>query len=190
MASRTERELMLAGELYFSADPELIEMRRRARRLTRAFNETTEEEPERRRAIITELFGAVGPRLEIETPFRCDYGWNIFAGDNLYMNFGCVLLDCAPIRLGRNVLMAPNVHLYTATHPVDAAVRVTGRELAFPITIGDDVWIGGGAIVCPGVTIGDGCVIGAGSVVTKDIPAHTVAAGNPCRVLRAMTGTG
>jgi maltose O-acetyltransferase len=177
---------MLAGELYLSADRELVELRRRARRQTRAYNETTEEEPDKRRAILTELFGAAGPRLEVETPFRCDYGWNIFAGDNLYMNFGCVLLDCAPIRLGRNVMMAPNVHLYTATHPVDPVVRASGRELAFPITIGDDVWLGGGAIVCPGVTIGDGAVIGAGSVVTKDIPALCVAVGNPCRVIRTI----
>lgn len=182
----TQHHLMLAGDLYNASDAELVAMRRNARRLTRLFNESKEEEVERRRSLITELFGAVGPKFEIEPPFRCDYGVNIHAGDNLYMNFGCVLLDCAPIRIGRNALFAPNVHLYAATHPVDPRVRATGLELARPITIGDDVWLGGGVIVCPGVTIGDGSVIGAGSVVTKDIPAGVVAAGNPCRVIRVI----
>lgn len=180
----TERKLMLSGELYLASDPELVALRRRARRLTRLFNQTTEEQPDERRTIITDLFGAVGPRFEIEPAFQCDYGFNIFAGDNVFMNFGCVFLDCAPIRIGRNVLFGPGVHLYAATHPTDPVVRATGRELAFPITIGDDVWIGGGVIVCPNVTIGDRCVIGAGSVVTKDVPAGMVAAGNPCRVIR------
>lgn len=183
---RSERELMLAGELYWAGDAELVALRRRARRLTRAFNQTTEEEPEERRRLLTELFGAVGPRVEVEPSFRCDYGFNIYAGDNLFMNFGCVLLDCAPIRIGANCLMAPNVHLYAATHPAEPEVRATGRELARPITIGDDVWLGGGVIVCPGVTIGDGCVIGAGSVVTRDVPSRSIAAGNPCRVIRAV----
>lgn len=185
MGLMSERELMLAGALYLASDPELVAARRRARRLTRLFNHTTEEEIEERRRLIAELFGAIGANFEIEPELRCDYGFNIFAGENLYMNFGCVLLDCAPIRLGRNVLMGPGVHLYAATHPTDAGVRATGRELARPITIGNDVWIGGGVIVCPGVTIGDRCVIGAGSVVTKDIPAGMIAAGNPCKVVRS-----
>ncbi len=181
---KTERELMLAGEMYLASDPELVEARRRARRLTRMFNQSTEEEVELRRRLIGELFGAVGARFEIEPSFRCDYGFNIYAGENLFVNFGAVFLDCAPIRIGRNAFLAPGVHLYAATHPKDAAERVLGREYALPITIGDDVWLGGGVIVCPGVTIGDRCVIGAGSVVTKNIPAGVVAAGNPCRVIR------
>lgn len=183
---RSERELMLAGELYLASDPELVALRRKARSLTRRFNQAGEDETDLRREIITELFGAVGSRFEIEPPFRCDYGFNIHAGDNLFMNFGCVVLDCAPIRIGRNVLMGPGVHLYAATHPVEPEVRATGRELAFPITIGDDVWIGGHVVVCPGVTIGDRCVIGAGSVVTRDIPPGSIAAGNPCRVIRRV----
>jgi maltose O-acetyltransferase len=184
MAAKSERELMLAGEMYLASDPELVDARRRARRLTRLFNQSTEEEVELRRRLIGELFGAVGARFEIEPSFRCDYGFNIFAGDNLFVNFGAVFLDCAPIRIGRNAFLAPGVHLYTATHPTDAATRVAGREYALPITIGDDAWLGGRVIVCPGVTIGDRCVIGAGSVVTKNIPAGVVAAGNPCRVIR------
>lgn len=177
---------MLAGELYVAADPELVAMRRRARRLTRAFNATTEEEPDERLRILRELFGAVGPRAEVEPPFRCDYGSHVFVGDNFYANFGCVILDCAAVRIGRNVMFAPNVQLFAATHPIVAAERIAGPELARPITIGDNVWVGGGAIVCPGVTIGDNAVIGAGSVVTRDVPANVVAAGNPCRVIRAV----
>lgn len=184
MPVRSERERMLAGELYLASDPALVDARREARRLTRLFNQSTEEEAELRRRLINELFGAAGPRFEIEPSFRCDYGFNIFAADNLFVNFGGVFLDCAPIRIGKNVLMGPGVHLYTAAHPTDAALRAAGREFALPITIGDDVWIGGGVIVCPGVTIGDRCVIGAGSVVTKDIPAGMIAAGSPCRVIR------
>jgi acetyltransferase-like isoleucine patch superfamily enzyme len=127
----------------------------------------------------------VAALIEHADAFLADGGWfNIFAGENLFVNFGAVFLDCAPIRIGRNAFLAPGVHLYTATHPTDAVERVSGREFARPITIGDDVWLGGGVIVCPGVTIGDRCVIGAGSVVTKNIPAGVVAAGNPCRVLR------
>jgi maltose O-acetyltransferase len=184
MGEMRERERMLAGELYLASDPELVAARRRARRLTRLFNQSTEEEIGKREELIRQLFGAIGGRFEIEPEFRCDYGFNIFAGDGLFVNFGGVFLDCAPIRIGRNVLMGPSVHLYAATHPTDAATRATGRELARPITIGDDVWIGGGVIVCPGVTIGDRAVIGAGSVVTRDVPDGVIAAGNPCRVLR------
>lgn len=186
MAARSERELMLAGEMYLASDPELVEARRRARRLTRLFNQSTEEEPELRRKLIAELFGVIGNKFEIEPSFQCDYGCNIYAGENLFVNFGAVFLDCAPIRIGRNVMMAPGVHLYTATHPTNAVERASGREFALPITIGDDVWLGGGVIVCPGATIGDACVIGAGSVVTKNIPPGMIAVGNPCRVLRPV----
>ena len=180
----SELESMLAGDLYRPADPELVAARRRARRLCRQFNATTEEQPEDRIAIIKELFGSVGDRIEIEPRFACDYGFNIRVGRNVFMNFDCVLLDCNRIIIGDNVLMGPGVHIYAATHPLDAATRASGRELALPVTIGNDVWIGGGAIICPGVEIGDGCVIGAGSVVTRSVPAGTVAAGNPCRAIR------
>ena len=184
--STTEREKMLAGEMYLASDAELTAGRQRARALTRRFNATSEEQSAERHEILRDLFGAVGPRIEVETPFRCDYGSHIFVGDNFYANFGCIILDCARVQIGDNVLLAPNVQIYAAHHPTDAEARLTGRELASPITIGHNVWIGGNAIICPGVIIGDNVTIGAGSVVTRDIPANVVAAGNPCRVIRAL----
>lgn len=187
-ATGVEHGRMLAGEMYLAADPELVGMRRRARRLTRAFNSTTEEEMERRGELLRELFGAIGPGSEIEPLFQCDYGTNIRAGERLYMNFGCVILDCALVEIGNRCMFAPGVHIYAATHPIDPVERASGRELARPVKIGNDVWVGGGAIICPGVTIGDGAVIGAGSVVTKDVPGRVVAVGNPCRVVREVGG--
>lgn len=182
----TEREKMLAGELYLAADPELVAMRRRARRLTRLFNETTEDEEPRRERLLGELLGAMGEGVFIEPPFRCDYGSQITIGDRFYANFGCVILDCAPVRIGSEVKFGPSVQIYAATHPLDPAARAAGPELAFPVTIGDRAWIGGGAILCPGITIGENTVIGAGSVVTRDVPANVIAAGNPCRVIRPL----
>ena len=184
----TELEKMLAGELYLAADPELAAARRRARRLTRLYNRTTEEDEEERSALLRELLGALGEGAVIEPPFRCDYGAHIYTGDRFYANFGCVVLDCAPVRIGSDVMFGPSVQIYAALHPLDAATRIAGPELAAPVTIGDRVWIGGGAIVCPGVTIGEGTTIGAGSVVTRDIPAHVLAVGNPCRVVRSLSG--
>lgn len=178
---------MLAGELYLASDPELVAARRNARRLTRLYNATTEEELERRAGLLRELFGAIGPRAEIEPPFRCDYGFNIRAGAGLYMNFGCVVLDCAAVEFGDGVLVGPGAHFYAATHPVDAATRRTGRELAKPIRVGSEVWIGGRAVIGPGVTIGDGAVIGAvigaGAVVTRDVGPGAVVGGVPARAL-------
>jgi maltose O-acetyltransferase len=181
---KTEREKMLANELYLAADPELVSMTRTAQNLTHAFNLSLPAEIEKRREIVQQLFGAVGQRFEIRPPFYCDYGCHIYAQENLYINFDCVILDCNKVYLGRNVLLAPKVQIYTAYHPLDPEIRKSGLELAAPIAIGDDVWIGGGAIICPSVTIGSNTTIGAGSVVTKDIPANVVAAGNPCRVIR------
>jgi maltose O-acetyltransferase len=186
MSAMTEKQRMLAGELYLASDPELVKDRQRARDLLREYNATWTAEIARRLAILSRLFGRIGPRVEIEPPFRCDYGYNIFAGDGLYMNFGCVVLDCAPVHIGENVLLGPYVQICAADHPRDPELRRAGRELAAPIRIGDNVWIGGGAIICPGVSIGDDTTIGAGSVVTCDIPARVVAAGNPCRVLRKI----
>ena len=177
---------MLSGELYLAADSELSKMRNRARQITRAYNNTTESERDVRRTLLNRLLGQMPPKIEIEPPFRCDYGTNIYLGQNFYANFGVVMLDCAEIRIGDDVLLAPGVQIYTAHHPLDAATRLTGLELASPITIGNNVWIGGGALVLPGVTIGDNTTIGAGSVVTKDIPAGVVAVGNPCRVIRQL----
>ena len=186
MTERTEKQKMLAGELYLAHDPELVAERGRARRLTRRYNQTAEDQSDERRQILTELFGRVGPDAEIEPPFYCDYGSHIFAGRGLYMNFGCVILDCNEVRIGDGALFGPYVQVYAATHPVEAAVRASGRELTAPVTIGHHVWIGGGVIICPGVTIGDHSTLGAGSVVTRDIPPNVVAGGNPCKVLRAI----
>ncbi|RYG64550.1 sugar O-acetyltransferase [bacterium] len=182
----TEKELMMSGQLYLASDPELVELRARARQMTRAYNSTNEDQTDVRRALLNRLLGNMPPKVEIEPTFRCDYGFNIYLGQNFYANFGVVMLDCAEIRIGENVLLAPNVQIYTAYHPLSPEERLTGRELAAPITIGNNVWIGGNAIVLPGVTIGDNSVIGAGSVVTKDVPANVVAAGNPCRVIREL----
>ena len=186
MVVQTEKQKMLAGELYSAADPELVAERKRARRLTRLYNQTTEEETAEREELLRELLGSVGGRIEIEPPFRCDYGSNIDAWDGVYMNFDCVILDCAPVRIGENVACGPGVHIYAATHPLEAEERIKGPELAKPVTIGNNVWIGGGAIISPGVSIGDNSTIGAGSVVTRDIPANVFAAGNPCRVIREL----
>jgi len=183
---KTERQKMLDGELYQPSGEELTNARLRARGLTRIYNATHEDESAQRVEILHELFGSAGPRIEIEPPFRCDYGDNISVGDNFYANFGCVILDCGRVEIGCNALLGPNVQIYTPIHPLDAAERATGLEFAKPITIGDNVWVGGGAIICPGVFIGDNTIIGAGSVVTKDIPPNVVAAGNPCRVLREL----
>ena len=182
----TEREKMLAGEWYVSADPELVAARVRARQLVQRYNGTAPDLIARhvRREILELLLGACGANVTIEPPFHCDYGENITLGDEVFMNFQCVLLDCAAITIGAQAQLGPAVQLYTATHPMDAAERASGIEAAHPITIGARAWIGGGTIVLPGVTIGADTVVGAGSVVTRDLPAGVVAVGNPCRVLR------
>ena len=187
--TRTMRQRMLAGVLYQADDPELVGLRRRATRLCAAHAAAPPEDDDGRAAILAELFGSLGPGAEVTPPFRCDYGVHLSVGERFYANFGCVILDCAAVTIGNRVLLGPNVHLYAATHPLDVATRAAGWESAAPITIGDDVWIGGGAIVCPGVTIGAGTVVGAGSVVTRDVPPGVIAAGNPCRVLKPAPGT-
>ncbi len=183
---RTEREIMLAGEPYNPGDPELVKLRRRARALTREINATTEEQTEPRADLFRQLFGTLPGSFEIEPPFRCDYGVHIHAGPGLYMNFGCVILDVCEVHLGSGVMMAPNVQIVTATHPIDPDLRLSGRELGKPIRIGNRVWLGAGVIVLPGVRIGDDTTIGAGSVVTRDIPPRVVAVGNPARVTRSL----
>ncbi|HVE49996.1 MAG TPA: sugar O-acetyltransferase [Casimicrobiaceae bacterium] len=184
---KSERERMLGGELYDAADPELATARLRARRLLQAFNAAQPHDDDARAAALAELLGAFGARVRIEPPFRCDYGSHLFIGDDVYFNFNAVVLDCAPITIGDRVLVGPNVQLLAATHPLDATTRRTGRELAFPVTIGSDAWLGAGVIVCPNVEIGERSVIGAGSVVVRDVPSDVFAAGNPCRVIRALT---
>lgn len=186
MNYRSEREKMLAGELYVAADPELTRARQRARALIRDYNGTNEAEHELRRSLLAELLGSVGAHIWIEPPFYCDYGSNIFLEDGVYLNFNCIFLDCNTIHIGANTLFGPSVQLLTAYHPLDAAERIRGPELASPIKIGANAWIGAGVIVCPGVTIGDNTTIGAGSIVTRDIPANVLAVGNPCRVVREL----
>ncbi len=183
---KTEWQKMLDGELYLASDPDLAARRKRARGLTRQFNDLSEDETSQRAAIARELFGQIGHKFEIEPPFRCDYGSLISIGENFYANFGCVILDCNHVSIGDNVLLAPNVQIYAAHHPIDPLLRLDMLELTSPVSIGNNVWIGGGAIICPGVSIGDNTTIGAGSVVTKSIPSDVVAVGNPCRVLREI----
>jgi maltose O-acetyltransferase len=186
MDPRSERERMLAGELYIASDAHLVEVRRRARRLTRMFNATTEDEGTRRYRLLRELFGAIGERVEVEPPFQCDYGTQIRVGSDFYANFGLIILDCNVVTIGDRVKFGPGVHIYAATHPVEPEIREELREYALPITIGNDVWVGGGTKILPGVTIGDGTTIGAGSVVSRSIPERVVAAGVPCRVIRSI----
>jgi maltose O-acetyltransferase len=181
-----EKDKMLAGELYDPLDPQLAAERRRARDLLKAFNDSRDDETEKRARLLRELFGAAGDGLWVEPPFFCDYGGNITLGRKVYFNFNCVVLDPAPVRVGDNTLFGPAVQIYTAAHPLGAAERRTGRESARPVVIGPDVWVGGGVVVCPGVTVGAGSVIGAGSVVTRDVPAGVLAVGNPCRVVREL----
>jgi len=183
---RSERDKMLAGELYDPMDRELVAGRDRARDLCQALNATREAQQEERRRLLKELFGAGGESVWMQPPFFCDYGSNIDLGERVFFNFNCVVLDVCEVRIGDFTLFGPAVQVYTATHPMNAELR-RKQEFAKPIAIGSDVWVGGGAIICPGVRIGSKSVIGAGSVVTRDIPEGVFAAGNPCRVLREIT---
>ena len=185
-AMKTEKEKMLAGELYDALDPVLSEDRRRARRAMQAFNATVNDNDADREPALRKMIPHAGPDLWIEPPFYCDYGYNIKAGQRVFFNFNCVVLDVNLVEIGDRVLFGPAVQIYTATHPLDWQLRAAGQENGLPVKIGSDVWVGGGAIINPGVTIGDRAVIGSGSVVTKDIPSDVFAAGNPCRVIRQL----
>lgn len=182
----SERERMVAGELYVADNPELGGLNTRRRRLIHAINTSAWGDFDGRKALFTELFAGFGKGSFIEPPFQCDYGCNITVGRNFYANMDCIFLDVAPITIGDNVFFGPRVNLLTPYHPIDAGTRNAGLEGGLPITIGSDVWFGGAVTVCPGVTIGDDVVIGAGSVVVKDIPSHSVAVGNPARVIRQI----
>jgi maltose O-acetyltransferase len=171
---------MLAGALYAAGDPELVADRERCQLLMRRYNADGED------SVLRELLGAVGRDSHVRPPFFCDYGWNITLGDDVFLNFNCVVLDVVPVTIGDRVQIASAVQILAADHPLDVATRASGLENGRPIVIEDDAWIGGGSILCPGVTIGRGSAIGAGSVVTRDIPAGVVAVGNPCRVLREI----
>ena len=181
-----EREKMLAGELYDPLDDELVAGRNRARDLCQKLNATREGEHEERRNILRELFGSGGDSVWMQPPFYCDYGTNIELGERVFFNFNCVVLDVCRVSIGSFTLLGPAVQIYTPMHPFNAQLRRT-HEFGRPVEIGSDVWIGGAAIILPGVHIGDKAVIGAGSVVTRDIPGGVFAAGNPCRVIREIT---
>ena len=180
------RERMLAGELYIADDPELAQDSARAQRLTRQINTIDPTDHQRRRELLAELLGAFGAGSDIRPPLQCDYGYQTFVGARCFANWGLISLDVAAVTIGDDVQLGPNVQLLTATHPLEPGPRRAKWEAAEPIVIGDNVWLGGGVIVCPGVTIGKNSVVGAGAVVTRDIPANVVAVGNPARVIKTI----
>ena len=184
MPLRSEREKMLAGETYDIFDPDLVAQRQRAKELLRRFN-LTEPEPERR-AILQQLLGHIGQDSVIEPPFYCSYGQNTHIGDHVFLNSLCTILDNSEVRIGNHVMFGPVVQIYTAAHPLQAETRNRGLEVAKSVVIEDDVWLGGGAILLPGVRIGRGAVVGAGAVVSQSVPANTAVAGNPARVIREI----
>ena len=188
MSAQTEKAKMLAGDLYRSADPELVADIRRAQRLLTRYNATSDEETDERTALLRELLASFGDGTVIKPVFACDYGYNIRLGRNAFINYHCIFLDCAPVEIGDNLQMGPAVQVYTAAHPLEANIRRSGLEYARPVRIGHDVWIGGGAIILAGVTIGDGSVIGAGSVVVHDVPPASVVVGNPARIVHTLDG--
>lgn len=194
-----ELEKCMAGEYYNCHEKTFLDFKSHAAELLKVYNAFAYEQKEEKKGVLKELFGEIGENVSVGTPFICDYGRNIHIGNNVSINMNCTFIDCNKITIGDNVLIAPNVQLYTATHPVELGERYVVRQnsgkkefirrtYALPITIGNGCWLGGGVIVVPGVTIGAGTVIGAGSVVTKDIPENVLAAGNPCRVLRKING--
>ena len=182
----TEKQKMLSGKLYKSFGEELLTERQKAKEQIFLFNALHPQKIAERNEILKNLFGK-SKKFFIEPPFRCDYGYNIEIGDNFYANYNLIILDCAKVSIGDNVLIGPNVGIYTAGHPLDFELRNDEYEYAFPITIGNNVWIGANVVINPGVSIGDNTVIGSGSVITKDIPSNVVAVGNPCKVLREIT---
>jgi maltose O-acetyltransferase len=182
----TEKQKMMNGEMYNPADLELVKDRENARRQVRLFNQSLETETETRTNLLKSLFGSTGENINIEPSFRCDYGYNIHTGENFYANFDCIILDVCEVRFGDNCMLAPGVHIYTATHPLHPAERISGREYGKPVIIGNNVWIGGGAILNPGVRIGDNAVIASGAVVTKDVPENVVVGGNPAKIIRQI----
>jgi maltose O-acetyltransferase len=184
--ARTQRERMLAGDLYIADDPELARDNLRAMALMERFNESPASDPGMRQRLLDDLLGSFGKGSEIRPPLYCDYGYQIHIGARTFVNFGLMALDVAEIKIGDDVQIGPNVQLLTPTHPTDAELRRAKWEAALPIMIEDNVWIGGGAIILPGVIIGENAIVGAGAVVTKDLPANTVAVGNPARVARSL----
>lgn len=196
---KTELEKCMDGEWYDCHDPVFTEFKAKARNLLASYNATTYDNKARKKDLLKKLFGSIGENVSVGNPFICDYGRNIHIGNNVSVNMNCTFVDCNKITIGNNVLIASNVQIYTAAHPVELSDRLTPdwnpeseeyfcRTFALPVTIEDNCWIGGGVIILPGVKIGRGCVIGAGSVVTKNIPPDSLAVGNPCRIIRRING--
>jgi maltose O-acetyltransferase len=183
---KTEKQKMLSGQLYDASDLELVEERKRCRKLLEILNSNLDDQDSNVKEILQQLLPNTGKDLILQPPFFCDYGSNIQIGDQVFMNFNCIILDVMKVTIGSRSMLGPNVQIYTATHPLNHKERASGLEYAKPIFIGKDVWIGGGAIINPGVSIGDRTVIGAGSVVTKDLPSDVFAAGNPCRIIKTL----
>lgn len=184
---KSEKEKMISGKPYRAFGEELLAERQRAKEMIFDFNSLRPNQIDERNEILKRLLGKTKDKYFIEPPFRCDYGYNIEIGENFYSNYNLIILDCAPVKIGDNVLIGPNVSIYTAGHPLHYEIRNQEYEYAFPIIIGDNVWIGGNVVINPGVSIGENSVIGSGSVVTKDIPNNVIAIGNPCKVLRVIT---
>ncbi|MBQ9390680.1 MAG: sugar O-acetyltransferase [Lachnospiraceae bacterium] len=183
----TEYEKMISSKIYNSTDPELIRLRSKAQDLCYEYNLLRPSDKDNQQDIMSRLLGSIGSKYEIRAPFYCDYGFNISIGENFFANFNTVFIDCSRIVIGNNVMFGPNCCIDGAGHPTDTVRRNEGYEYAYPITIEDDVWLGSGVHIMPGITIGRGCVIGAGSIVTKDIPPYSLAVGNPCHVIREIT---
>lgn len=182
----SEKEKMINGEIYDPGDTELVNDRRNARKMTRMYNQTTEDEKERRILMLKSLLGTTGQNLSMEPNIRFDYGYNTHVGENFYANFDCTILDVSEVHIGDNCMLAPGVQIYTAAHPIDPEERISGVEFAKKVTIGDNVWIGGSAVINPGVTIGDNVVVASGAVVVKDVPDNVIVGGNPARIIRKI----
>lgn len=183
---KSEKEKMLNCELYDAEDTELTRDRINARRLTRIYNQTIETEKNIQTELLKDIFGSTGDIINIEPSFKCDYGYNIHVGENFYANYDCVILDVCEVQIGDNCLLAPGVHIYTATHPLDPNERNSGLEFGKPVSIGNNVWIGGRAIINPGIQVGNNVVVASGAVVTKDVPDNVVVGGNPARVIKQI----
>lgn len=181
-----EKAKMINQQLYMASDEQLVKERLNVRLLLDKYNNTSLADYQTRKQLLPQIVGKIGTNYNLEQPFYCDYGYNIEIGENFYANYDCIFLDVAKIRIGNNVMIAPLVSIYTATHPLDKDIRNSGLEQGLNVTIGNDVWIGGNTVINPGVTIGDNVVIGSGSVVTKDIPSNSLAVGNPCKVIRKL----
>jgi len=183
---KSEKQKMICGELYNAMDEELLKDRLQARFLLKKYNDSFPDQASTRQQILHDLIPEQGSKLYIESPFFCDYGFNIKTGNQVYFNFGCTILDVMQVTIGDNTMFGPSVQIYTAMHPMDWKERTSGLEFAKPVSIGSSVWIGGAAIICPGVSIGNRTIIGAGSVVTRDIPDDVFAAGNPCKIIKSL----